>query len=119
MPRAEASAAAELLLRTSKANLRKVGVDASYVMRGWAAVAAENKAGRWLEGPNGDLWMKIEGQKQSAKPFKVRSHSTLDFCKNAGVPIETWLGNVLADVAADVAHEKVKINQAYEAEAQK
>ena len=75
VPRAEASAVTELMERVPAGLVEKVGIDASYVVRGLAA--GTPAADDLQRGANGDLWERLLS---SNKPVghKVVSHLTLD-----------------------------------------
>ena len=58
-----------------------------------------------MAGANGDLWTEIFGREQRGndEAFKIDSHQGVKAVEEGDVPLQHWLGNALADVAAGAA----------------
>ena len=116
VPRAEATAAAEALIRAAPAKITELGVDATYVTNGFGDEAKTDERER---GCNSDLWLQIHENRGDAIANKITSHQRYEEVEAGAMLIEDWLGNGLADLAAGFAQKLRQPEVAYISEAEK
>ena len=102
------------------AKLTEANIDALYTVRGLFAMSSADGgadeaavADKWLGGSNGDLWQDVADtlQKEHATdlvPTKVRAHASFDQVLVGKIPLEKFVGNLLADAAADAAAQLLR-----------
>ena len=102
VPRAETWAGTQTLIAADR-DVGKWWSDAIYTVRGAQASARRSRS----SGANGDIWVslytQLDGARRLEGPSKVKAHQSLDAVINGDIAFEQYLGNSLADIAADLA----------------
>ena len=101
VPRAETTAALRVLQQEwQQDGAKRLVVDASYVEKGFPEEARHQRC----QGANGDLWNDLDTHEQGQFDIaKCTSHTTLAQVVAGKVPLQEYIGNNLADIAAGVA----------------
>ncbi len=107
VPRAELWAACKAAEASQNVADAVLDADASYIMHGCANEGAIKKA---KASPNGDLWTiyddaaRVNGHRM--KVSKVDAHQHPSKIITGGMPLDAYIGNHLADAAANAAAER-------------